>query len=137
MSTFRLKIISSSRIFYDGPCYCLIIPALDGEKAVLAHHEEMIIAVKSGEMQMKVSEDAQWGYAAIGQGFCQIANNRATLLADSVEKPEEVDANRAKEALERAQERLRQKQSIQEFHMTQAAIARALVRLKETEKFVR
>ncbi len=137
MSTFRLKIISSSRIFYNGPCHCLIIPALDGEKAVLAHHEEMIIAVKSGEMRMKASEDGEWGYAVIGQGFCQIANNRATLLADSVERPEEVDANRAKEALERAQERMRQKQSIQEFHMTQSAIARALVRLKETEKFVR
>ena len=46
-------------------------------------------------------------------------------------------SNRAKEALERAQERLRQKQSIQEYHMTQAAMARALTRLKETEKFVR
>ena len=60
MSTFRLKIISSSRIFYNGPCHCLIIPALDGEKAVLAHHEEMIIAVKSGEMRMKASEDGEW-----------------------------------------------------------------------------
>lgn len=62
---------------------------------------------------------------------------RVTVLADTVERPEEVDANRAKEALERAQERLRQKQSIQEYHMTQAAMARALTRLKETEKFVR
>ena len=38
-----------------------------------------------------------------------VANNRVTVLADTVERPEEVDANRAKEALERAQERLRQK----------------------------
>ena len=52
-------------------------------------------------------------------------------------RPEEVDVNRAKEALERAQERLRQKQSIQEYHTTQAALARALTRLKETEKFLR
>ena len=52
-------------------------------------------------------------------------------------RPEEVDVNRAKEALERAQERLRQKQSIQEYHTTQAALARALTRLKETEKFFR
>lgn len=34
------------------------------------------------------------------------------------------------------QERMRQKQSIQEFHMTQAAMARALVRLKETERYI-
>lgn len=136
MATFRLKIITSRRIFFDGRIHCLIIPAVDGEKAVLAHHEEMIIAVKPGEMRLQVEENGEWQYAAIGQGFCQIANNRATLLADLIERPEEVDANRAREALERAQERLRQKQSIQEFHMTQAAMARALVRLKETERFV-
>lgn len=136
MSTFRLKIITSRRIFYDGPCHILIIPALDGEKAIMAHHEEMIIAMRPGEMRLKFQEEEDWQYAAVGQGFCQIANNRAMLLADLIERPEEVDANRAREALERAQERLRQKQSIQEFHMTQAAMARALVRLKETERYV-
>lgn len=137
MATFHLNIISSDRVFYDGPCHCLIIPAADGEKAVMAHHEEMIIAIRSGEMRMQTEENGEWHYAVLGQGFCQIANNRATLLADTVERPEKVDANRAREALERAQERLRQKQSIQEYHMTQSAMARALVRLKETEKFTR
>ncbi len=137
MATFHLKILSSNRSFYDGPCHCLIIPSLDGEWAIMAHHEEMIIAVRSGEMRMQLEKNGKWHKAVIGQGFCQIANNRAMLLADTVEKPEEVDENRAREALERAQERLRQKQSIQEYHLTQAAMARALVRLKETEKFVK
>lgn len=135
MAVFHLNIVSSNRIFYDGPCHCLIIPALDGEKAIMAHHEEMIIAIQSGEMRMQTEENGKWTVAVLGQGFCQVANNRVTLLADTVERPEEVDANRAKEALERAQERMRQKQSIKEYHLTQAAMARALVRLKETEKF--
>ena len=103
----------------------------------MAHHEEVIVAVSNGEMRMQIEEDGEWSYAVLGKGFCMVANNRVTVLADTVERPEEVDANRAKEALERAQERLRQKQSIQEYHMTQAAMARALTRLKETEKFVR
>ena len=135
MAVFRLKIITSRRIFYDGPCHCLIRPGLDGEQAVMAHHEEMIIAIKAGEMRLQVEENGDWQYAAVGQGFCQVAHNRATLLADEIERPEEVDANRAREALERAREKMRQKQSVQEFHMTQAAMARALVRLKETERF--
>ena len=137
MSKFFLKVISSNRIFYEGFCTCLIIPAVDGEKAIMAHHEEVIVAVSNGEMRMQIEEDGEWSYAVLGKGFCMVANNRVTVLADTVERPEEVDANRAKEALERAQERLRQKQSIQEYHMTQAAMARALTRLKETEKFVR
>ena len=137
MSKFYLKVISSNRIFYEGFCTCLIIPSVDGEKAIMAHHEEVIVAVDNGEMRMQKEEGGEWSYAVLGKGFCMVANNRVTVLADTVERPEEVDANRAKEALERAQERLRQKQSIQEYHMTQAAMARALTRLIETEKFVR
>ena len=137
MSKFYLKVISSNRIFYEGFCTCLIIPSVDGEKAIMAHHEEVIVAVDNGEMRMQKEEGGEWSYAVLGKGFCMVANNRVTVLADTVERPEEVDANRAKEALESAQERLRQKQSIQEYHMTQAAMARALTRLKETEKFVR
>ena len=137
MSKFYLEVISSNRIFYEGFCTCLIIPSVDGEKAIMAHHEEVIVAVDNGEMRMQKEEGGEWSYAVLGKGFCMVANNRVTVLADTVERPEEVDANRAKEALERAQERLRQKQSIQEYHMTQAAMARALTRLKETEKFVR
>ena len=137
MSKFYLKVISSNRIFFEGFCTCLIIPSVDGEKAIMAHHEEVIVAVDNGEMRMQKEEGGEWSYAVLGKGFRMVANNRVTVLADTVERPEEVDANRAKEALERAQERLRQKQSIQEYHMTQAAMARALTRLKETEKFVR
>ena len=137
MSKFYVKIISSNRIFYQGFCHCLIIAAVDGEQAIMAHHEETIIAVQNGEMRMQKEEGGEWSYAVLGKGFCMAANNRVTVLADTVERPEEVDVNRAKEALERAQERLRQKQSIQEYHTTQAALARALTRLKETEKFLR
>ena len=137
MSKFYVKIISSNRIFYEGFCHCLIIPAVDGEQAIMAHHEETIIAVQNGEMRMQKEEGGEWSYAVLGKGFCMAANNRVTVLADTVERPEEVDVNRAKEALERAQERLRQKQSIQEYHTTQADLARALTRLKETEKFLR
>ena len=132
MADFHVKIISSNRTFYEGVCHCLILPAVDGEMAVMAHHESEIVAVKAGEMRFQATEEA----AVVGQGFCEIANNRVMLLADTIEKPEEIDRIRAQEALERAKERLRQKQSISEYYSTRAAMARALVRLKETEKFV-
>ena len=135
MAEFHLKIISSRRVFYDGPCHCLIIPALDGEQAIMAQHEEMIVAIQTGEMRMQTEENGDWQYAMVGQGFCQVAHNRATLLADEVERPEEVDVHRAQEALQNAMEQMRQKQSAREYHLTQAAMARALVRLKEAERF--
>ena len=66
----------------------------------MAHHEEVIVAVDNGEMRMQKEEGGEWNYAVLGKGFCMVANNRVTVLADTVERPEEVDANRAKEALD-------------------------------------
>lgn len=134
MADFHVKIISSNRTFYEGVCHCLILPAVDGEMAVMAHHESEIVAVKAGEMRFQVTEDGPWEAAVVGQGFCEIANNRVMLLADTIEKPEEIDRIRAQEALERAKERLRQKQSLQEYHRSQATLARAMARITAASK---
>ena len=48
MADFHVKIISSNRTFYEGVCHCLILPAVDGEMAVMAHHESVIGAVNAG-----------------------------------------------------------------------------------------
>ena len=123
MKTFSLKIISSDKIFYEGPCQYLTVPAPDGQKGVLPHHENMVIAVDPGELHFK-TPDGEWVTAAVSMGFAEIMNNRVSV------RPEDIDVKRAEEAKERAEERLRQKQSIQEYHLSQASLARAMARLK-------
>lgn len=135
MSDFYLKMISSNGVFYEGLCNSLIIPAPDGERAVMAHHEELMIAVTEGEARFRKKEGEAFASVVVGRGYCQVANNRVVLLTDTIERPEDIDEKRAREALERANERLRQKQSIREYHMTRAAMARALARIRESEKF--
>ena len=134
MSTFSLKVIASDKIFFDGRAEVLIIPEIDGEKAILAHHEDMVIAITNGDMKFRL-EDKTWVNAVVGKGFAQVINNRVSVLVDTVERPEDIDAARAKEALERAKEQLRQKQSLQDFRLSQASMARAMTRLKSTSKF--
>ena len=60
--------------------------------------------------------------------------DKAVILADSCELPEEIDIKRAEEARERAEEMMRQKQSIREYYETQAALNRAMNRLKISQK---
>lgn len=135
MNTFSLKVIATDKVFYDGKCTALIIPALDGEREILAHHENMVIATKEGEVRCQTDENSDWKKAVVGVGFVHIANNRVTMLVDTAERPEDIDAVRAKQAYERAVEQLRQKQSIQEYHMSRASLARAMARLKEAGKY--
>ena len=132
--TFTLRVIASDKIFYDGKCVQLIIPATDGAMGILANHENMVVAVTNGDMRIQ-TEDGSWIEAAIGTGFAQISNNRAMVLADTAERPEEIDEERAKRALERAQVRLRQRQSLQEYHLSQAALSRAMSRLSMSSKY--
>ena len=135
MNTFSLKVIATDKVFYDGKCTAPIIPALDGEREILAHHENMVIATKEGEVRCRTDENSDWKKAVVGVGFVHIANNRVTMLVDTAERPEDIDAVRAKQAYERAVEQLRQKQSIQEYHMSRASLARAMARLKEAGKY--
>ena len=109
-NTFSLKIISANRVFFTGRCQSVIVPGYDGQKEVLAHHENMVIAVNEGEMRFLPEGEEEWQYAVVGIGFIEIVNNRVTLLVESVERPEEIDIARAQEAKERALEKIRQKQ---------------------------
>lgn len=132
--TFFLQVLASDKIFYKGQCQKLIIPLADGEKAVLPHHEDMVIAVSIGEMRL-MDESGQWIHAVVGNGFIQIINNRVTLLVDTAEHPEDIDERRAEEARERAAEQLRQGKSIQEHSHFEASLARSLARLRTKHKY--
>lgn len=136
METFGLKIIASDGVFYEGRCKKLIIPAPDGEKGILAHHENMVIAVNIGIAHLNYDGD-NWKDIAVGTGFAEIVNNRVTLIVDTAEKPEDIDIRHAREQKERAEEQLRQKQSIQQYYHTQASLARAMnrLRLSQDKKF--
>ena len=129
METFGLKIIASDKVFYEGRCRNLIIPAPDGEKGILPNHENMVIAIAVGIARMEV-EEGKWTEVAVGTGFAEIVNNRVTLLVDTAERPEDIDVRRAEEQRERAEEQMRQKQSIQEYYHTRASLARAMNRLR-------
>ena len=133
MKTFYLRVISSNKIFFEGRVAKIILPLEDGEKAVLAHHENMVIATSIGEIRITTNKGEQV-VGVVGEGFVQIVNNRVVLIVDSAEKPEDIDRVRAKEAKIRAEERLRQKESLKEYKQSEASLARALTRLKVTEK---
>ncbi len=130
MNSFYLKVISANRVFFQGKCNSIVVPAFDGQKGIQAHHEDMVIAIDEGEMRFQEENSNQWQYAVVGMGFVQIMNNRVTLLVETAERPEEIDVARAQQAKERAEEQLRQKQSIQEYYHSSASLARAMSRLK-------
>lgn len=133
-NTFYLNITASDKVFFSSRCQAVTVPMEDGDKEILPHHENMIIALTTGETRIK-TEDGTWIRAITGDGFIQIVNNRVKMLVDTAERPEEIDVRRAQEARERAQERLRQQQSLVEHSHSEASLARALTRLRLSDKY--
>ena len=121
-NTFYLEIITPDRQFYTGPADSLVMPALDGEYGVQPGHEPVVTALRPGTVRFH-AEGVQHE-VVVSDGFAEIIS--------SAERPEEIDRKRAERARERAEERLRQKQSIREYHLSKAALARAMARLKAT-----
>lgn len=133
MGTFYVRVTACDHKFYVGQCKQVILPLEDGSYAIQAHHENMALAVEMGEIMIQL-EDGSWINGIVGKGFAQVSHNRAIIIVDTAETPEEVDVRRAMEAKERAEEQLRQKKSIQEYYHTSASLARAMSRLSITNK---
>ena len=129
MHTFTLKILAAERVFYDGACVSLTVPTLDGLYGVQARHEDFILAVVPGTLTVKTDLGEEI-VAAVSGGVLKMEDNEALLLADTVERADEIDEKRAEQAAAWAKEELLQKKSVQEQRMAQQYMARALSRIK-------
>lgn len=132
MKVFQLEILASDKTFYKGDTEMVVIPSIDGEQGILANHQPMVVAVAIGELRFKVN--GIWQKAIVSGGMAQVMNNEVTVLVDTAERPEDVDIRRAEESLIKAEEQLRQKQSILQYYQSKASLARAMSRLKATKK---
>ena len=132
MNTFTLKILAAERVFYDGACVSLTVPTLDGLYGVQARHEDVILAVVPGTLTVRTDLGDEI-VAAVSGGVLKMEDNEALLLADTVERADEIDEKRAEQAAAWAKEELRQKKSIQEQRVAMEHMARALGRLKTAQ----
>ena len=129
MKTFQVNILAASHAFYSGKCESLIVPTPQGQYGILAGHSNTISAIVPGIMTYRMPGGAVQ-IAAVSSGLVKIENNEVLLLVDSAERPEDIDANRARTAADAAKEALLQRQSLREYHTAQTTLARAIARLR-------
>ncbi len=130
MDNFKIKIVASNKVFYDGEAQSVTVPYIDGGSvAFLAHHCNAVIPIDAGEMKLKTA-DGEIKEAFVSDGFLEFLSNEATMVCVSVELPDEIDKRRAEEAKERAEEELRQKMSQYDYYVTKANLSRAMERIK-------
>ena len=103
---FKLSIVTPEKPFYEAECRSVVVPGSEGYLGVLTDHAPLLTALVPGEIKVVESYGERERHFAVSGGFFEVAHNHATVLADAIEEPGQIDLARAEAALARARQRL-------------------------------
>lgn len=130
--TMKLEILSPEKIFYRGDATSVGLPGKCGYMTVLPGHAAMIAELDAGILTYLKPQEGEQKYF-VGGGFVEVRDNHVRVLVDVIEKISEIDVERAKKALQRAEERLSgkaQSGNMTDYERAGAALKRAQTRLE-------
>ena len=131
MSLFRLEVVTPERSVYGADVTMVVAPTIDGQIGILAGHIPLVTVLAAGVLRVKTESEAEQCLAVSG-GYLEMSHdNNLTILAPTAELGEEIDVERARQSLARAQGRLNGAGS-EEVDVLRAEVAmqRAMARLR-------
>ncbi|MCC6550769.1 MAG: ATP synthase F1 subunit epsilon [Ignavibacteriaceae bacterium] len=130
MKNLDLEIITPSKPVYHGEILSITIPGTDGSFQVLRNHAPLMSNFEVGSIKITEANNNQVLFATSG-GTVEVLHNKILILADSLERADEINLTRAEESAKRAQERLAKKgRGEVDVSRAEAALNRALNRLR-------
>jgi F-type H+-transporting ATPase subunit epsilon len=134
--SIELVIVTPERQLLRQQVVEVTLPGGDGCLGILPGHAPLITELGIGELTYRAKGAAEVGHLAILSGFAEVLGDRVTVLAETAERPEEIDLKRAEEAKKRAEQRLAEAQSNPEIDWGRAAVAlqRSLIRIQVARK---
>ncbi len=129
--TFSVEVLTPERVLFSSDqVVSLTVPAWEGSLGIMAFHAPLVAALRTGVITIKLANGDEERIATTG-GFMEVADNRAVILCDIAELDHEIDVERARRALQRALDRLRNFQDPNiDRERARRAKERAIARLK-------
>jgi len=127
--TFQLEIVTPAKqVVKDVAAEEAQIPGLDGYLGILPGHAPLITELKSGELTYRASGTTKT--LSVAWGFAEVLPDKVTILAETCERPEEIDVARAEKSKGRAEERLKSNNPEIDYTRAEDALQRAETRIK-------
>ena len=127
----RLEIVTPYGLIFSGDVGEITAAGSEGEFGVLPRHAPFITNMKTGMLTYK--RDGENIYFFVSGGYAEVGPDKVTVLADSAERSEDIDVERASAAMKRAEDRLRQAEKY-DFARARASLERATIRVQVAEK---
>jgi F-type H+-transporting ATPase subunit epsilon len=130
----HLEVITPEKRVYEDDVDMVIAPGSEGYLGILPHHAPLLTALGPGEFRVKKGGIEE--VLAVFGGFMDVRADRVVVLTEAAEPAEEIDAQRAQESRDRAQQVLNQAATLSaaDEARARAALQRALVRIRVSER---
>ena len=102
--TFQLEIVTPEKKVVETAAEEVQIPGKNGYLGVLPGHAPLITELSVGEIKFRENSTEQ--RLAVAWGFAEVLPDKVTILAETAERPAEINVDRARKAKERAEQRL-------------------------------
>lgn len=127
-----VKIMAPDRVFYEGQVSFIEFNTTEGIVGIYPKHIPMTVVISPGVLKI-VEANGETKEAALHSGFAEVLGDSITMLAESVEWPDEIDIRRAEEARVRAERRI--KDDSQDMNRAELALKRSVVRMQLGNKW--
>ena len=132
MATLRLEIVTAERTVFADDVSEVVAWGVEGQLGILPHHAPLMTMLQPGDLLIK--KDDEEHYLAISGGFLEVRPDKVIILADTCERAEEIDVERAEAARRRAEEILKTRPPEMDTAAAEAALRRSLARIKVAER---
>ncbi|MDA8086103.1 MAG: F0F1 ATP synthase subunit epsilon [Nitrospiraceae bacterium] len=132
MDKLALDIVTPHGTVYSGPVEQVDASGADGDFGVLAGHAPLMAILRIGALIIKA--DGKPSYYFVGSGYAEVLAGKMIVLAESAEKAEDIDVERAMEKKKRLELLLAKKENV-DFTRAQAALERAIARIRIAKEY--
>ena len=130
--TFQLEIVTPEKLVVKDVAESAQIPAKNGYIGVLPGHAPLITELAVGEITYRLGNTSK--SVSVAWGFAEVLPDKVTILAETAERPEEIDVNRAQQAKQKAEAELNSASPDIDYDAVQSALQRAEARLDVAKK---
>ncbi|HSO73123.1 MAG TPA: F0F1 ATP synthase subunit epsilon, partial [Thermodesulfobacteriota bacterium] len=123
-----LEVVTPDRLVLSTQAEVVVLPGVEGQFGVLPGHIPFLSALEIGEMYYKAGGKTE--YLAVSGGFAEVTGEKVTIVAESAEVGREIDVERARRALERAEKRVATGKTAEiDWVRAEAALRRSMMRM--------
>ncbi len=128
----ELQVVTPDRQLVREEAHEVQVPARGGYLGVLPGHAPLLSELQLGELSYR--KGTVWRYLTIFRGFVEVLPDRVIVLAEAAERGEEIDLERAREAHQRAEERMKSQDPDLDWTRAQLSLQRSIIRLQVASK---